>query len=509
MEGGNTVLEMSGITKSFSGNTVLNNVCFNLQKGELHALVGENGAGKSTLIKCLAGIHKMDKGEISVFGEKAQFDSVRDSQNKGISVIHQELSLVPTMTVAENIYLGRMPQNRIGFIDDKKMLADVRNLFSQFAIDTIDAEAKAMDLSVAQQQMIEIMRSLSTNCKILVMDEPTASLTEKEIMKLFEFIKELQSRGVSFLYISHRMEEIFQIANRITVLRDGRYIGTKNTSETDYEELVSMMVGREFKNVYSQVKVAPGKEVLRVESLNKGRQVKNINFAVRAGEVLGFYGLIGSGRTETMRIIFGIDTPESGDVFLEGQNLNLIQEKPKVNEIIKKGIVLVPEDRKKQGMIPNKDIKYNMILAILDQIINGIKINKEKETSIVNTYMSNLNIHAFSSQQMISTLSGGNQQKVIIAKALATNPKVIILDEPTRGVDIGAKHELYKLITELADGGAAVIFVSSELPEIVHLSTRVIVMHEGCITGELTKENLTEGNIIKLALGGTKNDSKQ
>jgi ribose transport system ATP-binding protein/inositol transport system ATP-binding protein len=490
---------MNNITKSFSGNVVLNNVHFDLQKGELHALVGENGAGKSTLIKCLAGVYKMDTGEVNVFGKNVHFENVHDSQDKGISVIHQELSLVPTMTVAENIFLGRMPVNRIGFVDDKKMVADVHNLFNQFSIDNIDAEAKAKDLSVAQQQMIEILRSLSTNCRILVMDEPTASLTEKEIEKLFGFVKDLQSKGVSILYISHRMEEIFQISDRITVLRDGQYMGTKNTSETGYEELVSMMVGREFKNVYSSVTVEPGKEVLKALSLNRGRQVQNVSFSVREGEVLGFYGLMGSGRTETMRIIFGIDSPESGEVFLEGVKINLNKN---VKEIIKKGIILVPEDRKKQGIIPIKDIKYNTVLSILDQIIKGISINKEKETSIVNKYMTTLNVHAYSSEQIISTLSGGNQQKVILSKALATNPKAVILDEPTRGVDIGAKHELYKLITKLADDGVAVIFVSSELPEIVNLSTRVIVMHEGRITGELHKENLTEENVIKLALGG-------
>jgi ribose transport system ATP-binding protein/inositol transport system ATP-binding protein len=497
----NTVLEMKHITKSFGGVNVLEDVQFDLRKGEVHALVGENGAGKSTLIKILAGVHKIYSGEVSVFGQHVHFDSVHESQSKGISVIHQELSLVPTMTVAENIFLGRMPQTRIGFVDDRKMLDAVKELFRQFAIDSIEAEAKTNDLTVAQQQMIEILRALSTNCKILVMDEPTASLTEKEIARLFEFIKGLQSEGVSILYISHRMEEIFQISDRITVLRDGRYMGTKNTADTNYEELVSMMVGREFKNVYSSVTGEPGEEILKVEGLCRGSRVKNVSFSARKGEVLGFYGLMGSGRTETMRIVFGIDKPESGKVYLEGKELDLYR-KTNVKSIINKGIILVPEDRKRQGIIPIQGIRYNISLAIMEQIITGIRVNKSRENDIVKRYIDALNIHAFSPEQVINTLSGGNQQKVVLSKALATKPKVVILDEPTRGIDIGAKHELYRLITKLADDGVAVIFISSELPEIVHLSSRVIVMHEGRITGEVGKQQLTEENVIKFALGG-------
>jgi ribose transport system ATP-binding protein/inositol transport system ATP-binding protein len=497
-----TALKMNNITKSFGGVTVLDNVHFDLRQGELHALVGENGAGKSTLIKILAGVHKMDAGEINVFGEKVHFDHVHDSQKRGISVIYQELSLVPTMTVAENIFLGRMPQDVFGFIDDNKMNREVQNLFLQFAIDNIDVNAKTRDLSVAQQQMIEILRALSTNCKILVMDEPTASLTEKEVVKLFGFIRDLQAKSVSILYISHRMEEIFQISDRITVLRDGQYMGTKNTSETSYEELVGMMVGRKLNSVFPSVTFKPGREVLKVVSLNRGRQVQNVSFSIKQGEVLGFYGLIGSGRTETMRIIFGIDTADSGEVFLDDKNIHL-HKKMKVKDIIKNGIVLVPEDRKRQGIVPIQDVRYNIVLSILDEIIKGSNVNRVKESAIVDNYMSTLNIHAFGPGQIISTLSGGNQQKVVVSKALAAGPRVVILDEPTRGIDIGAKHELYKLIAKLANDGIAVIFVSSELPEIIHLSTRVIVMHEGRIMGELSKENLTEENVIKLALGGS------
>ncbi|GHU81273.1 ribose import ATP-binding protein RbsA [Spirochaetia bacterium] len=496
-----TVLEMKNINKSFSGVQVLNDVHFDLRKGEVHALVGENGAGKSTLIKILAGVHRMDKGSVSVFGKDVQVDNVYESQSLGISVIHQELSLVPTMTVAENVFLGRMPQTKIGLINDKKMIEDVKVLFQRFGIDNIDAGAKTNKLSVAQQQMIEILRALSTNCKILVMDEPTASLTEKEIVKLFEFIKGLQEKEVSVLYISHRMEEIFQISDRITVLRDGRFISTRNTFETNYEDLVSMMVGREFKNVYSSVTVKPGEEILKVTSLNRGNQVQNVSFSLRRGEVLGFYGLIGSGRTETMRVIFGVDKPESGQMFLEGREISLKNIRV-VKDIIKQGIVLVPEDRKRQGLIPIQGIRYNVSLAIMDRIIKGINVNRNQEDAIVNEYVTALNIHAFNNEQLTGTLSGGNQQKVVISKCLATKPKIVILDEPTRGIDIGAKHELYKLITKLADEGVAVIFVSSELPEIIHLSTRVIVMHEGRITGELSGNELTEENVIKLALGG-------
>jgi ribose transport system ATP-binding protein/inositol transport system ATP-binding protein len=494
-----TIVEMKHITKRFGDVVVLDDVHFDLQRGEVHALIGENGAGKSTMIKILAGVHGADGGEVFVAGAPVRFGNVRDSMNAGISVIHQELSLAPTMTVAENIYLGQMPQTGLGFIDDEKMIKDAFALLKKFGLDNISPLARASSLSVAQQQMIEVLRALSRDCRILIMDEPTASLTDKEISKLFGFIKDLQGDGVAIVYISHRMEEIFQISDRITVLRDGRYIGTKATSNTDYEELVSMMVGREFKNIYSNVKGSPGDEILKVVGLNRGNQVRNVTFSVRRGEVLGFYGLMGSGRTETMRIIFGVDEAESGDVYLNGNRIN----GNSVQDVIKKGIVLAPEDRKEQGLVLIQGIRYNMSLSIMDQIIHGCRVDREKEDHLVDKYAKMLRIRAKNGyEQPTNTLSGGNQQKVVISKCLAAAPKVIILDEPTRGIDIGAKHELYRLITELADEGNAVIFISSELPEIINLCTRTIVMHEGRITGELDRSELTEHSVLKLALGG-------
>ncbi|MDR1481156.1 MAG: sugar ABC transporter ATP-binding protein [Synergistaceae bacterium] len=494
-----TIVEMRRITKRFGDVMVLDDVHFDLRRGEVHALIGENGAGKSTMIKILAGVHGADKGEVFVAGAPVRFENVRDSMNMGISVIYQELSLAPTMTVAENIYLGQMPRTSFGLIDDEKMIREAYSLLKRFGLDNISPVAKASSLSVAQQQMIEVLRALSRDCRILIMDEPTASLTDKEISKLFGFIKDLQDQGVAIVYISHRMDEIFQISDRITVLRDGRYIGTKITSETDYEELVSMMVGREFKNIYSTVKGSPGDEILKVVGLNRGTQVRNVTFSVRRGEVLGFYGLMGSGRTETMRIIFGVDEAESGDIYLEGNRMS----ENSVRNVIKKGIVLAPEDRKEQGLVLIQGIRYNISLSIMDQIIHGFRVDREREDRIAGEYVKMLNIRARSGyEQPVNTLSGGNQQKVVISKCLAATPKVVILDEPTRGVDIGAKHELYRLITELADSGTAVVFVSSELPEIINLCTRVIVMHEGRVTGELSKSELTERGVLKLALGG-------
>lgn len=498
------IAEMRHITKRFSNAAVLDDVGLELYAGEVHALMGENGAGKSTLIKILAGVHQADAGEVRIDGRTVEIEGVRASQRLGISVIHQELSLVPTMTVAENIFLGRMPVTRLGFVDDKKSTEQTQQLLDRFGIRNITPMDQPYTLSVAQQQMIEILRALSINCKILIMDEPTASLTDKEIARLFEFIAELKRDGVAIVYISHRMDEIFQISDRITVLRDGRYIGTRMTSATDYEELVGMMVGREFKDVYPQVKGKVGEEVLRVKHLCRGTRVRDVSFHVRKGEVLGFYGLMGSGRTETMRIIYGVDRADSGEVYLEGESIR----NETVRSLIRKGIYLTPEDRKEQGLILIQGIRYNISLSVMDQFIRGVKVDMDKESGIVERHMRMLDIKARDMEQTAATLSGGNQQKVVLSKCLATTPKVLVLDEPTRGIDIGAKHELYKLIADLAEAGVAVVLVSSELPEIIHLCTRVVVMHEGRVTGELDKDSLNEQDILKLALGGVAHVSK-
>ena len=494
-----TVLKMEGITKSFSGVQALKEIHFELRKGEIHALLGENGAGKSTMIKMLAGIHEPSSGEIFINGQKVEIADVAKSKSLGIAVIHQELSLVPHMTVAENIYMGRIPTNKLGLVDDKQLHKDAFEVLKKLGIhEIIDTYSLAGTLTVAQQQMVEIARALSVDSKILIMDEPTASLTDREIDSLLEFVVKLKKDGVAIIYISHRMDEVFKISDRLTVFRDGQYIATRNTAETSYDDVVKLMVGRDLSDVFPSTSIPVGEEILRVEHLDRGKFVQDISFDLKKGEVLGFYGLVGSGRTEIMRALFGVDSGATGKVILEGKELHI--KNPR--DAIDAGIVLAPENRKEQGLVLIQDIKYNVGLTILDEIIHGIKTDKEKEKTIVNDYMDKLQIKATSSAHIAQQLSGGNQQKVVLAKWLATNPKVLIFDEPTRGIDVGAKFEIYKLITQLVDSGVGVIFISSELPEIIHLSTRVIVMREGRMMGEVSKQDLSEELVMKFATGG-------
>lgn len=494
-----TVLEMKNISKNFSGVKALRNIHFDLRRGEIHALMGENGAGKSTMIKMLAGIYDPSEGEIFVDGKKVEIADVAKSKSLGIAVIHQELSLVPHMTVAENIFMGRMPTTKFGLVDDKQLHQDALAVLTKLGLqDIISTYAYAGDLTVAQQQLVEIARALSVDSKILIMDEPTASLTDREIDSLLDFVVQLKKSGVAIIYISHRMDEVFRISDRMTILRDGEYIATKNTAELTYDDVVRLMVGRDISDVFPSVTVKPGEELLRVEHLNRGKMVQDVSFTLRKGEVLGFYGLVGSGRTEIMRALFGVDAGAEGKVFLEGKEITI--KKPK--DAIDAGIVLAPESRKEQGLVLIQDIKYNTVLTILDEIIKGIKTNKAKENQIVDEYMDKLKIKATSSAHIVQQLSGGNQQKVVLAKWLATNPKVLILDEPTRGIDVGAKFEIYKLVTQLVDSGVGVIFISSELTEIIHLCTRVYVMREGEMMGEIDRCDLTEELVMKYATGG-------
>ncbi|MGI6020545.1 MAG: sugar ABC transporter ATP-binding protein [Lachnospiraceae bacterium] len=494
------VLEMKNITKEFSGVQALKGIDFELRKGEIHALMGENGAGKSTMIKMLAGVHMPTSGEIYIDGKKVEIKDVATSKSFGIATIHQELSLVPHMTVAENIYLGRIPTGKSGLVNDKKLHEDALEVLKELGLEEIiGTHAVAGELTVAQQQMVEIARAISAKSRILIMDEPTASLTEREIDHMLEFVMELREKGVSIIYISHRMEEIFRISDRITVFRDGEYISTKDTSDVTYDDLVKLMVGRDLSGAYPAVSVPVGEEILRVENLVAGRQVQDISFTLKKGEVLGFYGLVGAGRTETMRALFGIDQKESGKVFVEGNEVEI----KNMSDAIAAGLALAPENRKEQGLILLQDIKYNVVLPILKQIIHGIKTDKKKEDAIVEEYMNRMSVKATSSRHITRQLSGGNQQKVVLAKWLATHPKILVLDEPTRGIDIGAKFQIYEIITQLVDEGIGVIFISSELPEMINLSTRILVMREGKMMGEIAnKEDMTEENVMKLATGG-------
>jgi ABC-type sugar transport system ATPase subunit len=492
-----TVLEMRNIHKRFPGVYALKNVNFELKAGEVHGLLGENGAGKSTLMKVLGGIYDIDEGEIYIDGQKVLIKNVKDSQNAGVSIIHQELVLVPYMSVAENIFSGREPVGKMGFIKKDVMLKEAQKLLDSFELG-IDASELVVNLNIAQQQMVEIARAISFNSKILVMDEPTSSLTEKEVEFLFKTIENLKSQGVGVVYISHRMSELFRITDRITVMRDGQYIGTKVTKETNVDELISMMVGRELTDYYHRTFHELGENALEVKNLTKAGIFKDISFNLRKGEILGFSGLVGAGRSEIMKAIFGLDPIDYGEIYIDGKKVEIRSP----NDAMDLGIALVPENRKDEGLILKGNVGYNMTLRVLDKFIKFAKVNKTKEDEIINTYIENLAIKTSSKSQLVSNLSGGNQQKVVIAKWLAAKPKILILDEPTRGVDVGAKAEIYAIMNRLVEEGVSIIMISSELPEIINMSDRVVVVHNGSIAGILNRDEFSQEKIMHLATGG-------
>ena len=488
-------LEMRHISKSFSGVAVLKDVHLGVKAGEVHALMGENGAGKSTLMKILAGIYSCEKGEIFINGNKIIIHDTIAARNQGINFIHQEICLAENMSIAENLYMGMELRNG-PFIDKKRMLE-----ITQEHLDTLGLELKADDkvsnLSIAQKQMVEIARALFFEAKLVVMDEPTSSLTNKEVESLFQQIVFLKKKNVAVIYISHRMEEIFRIADRVTVLRDGTYIGTEAVKAINMQKLISMMVGREISQ--ERMSIPKGKDIiLQVRGLTN-RCLNNINFELKRGEVLGFAGLVGAGRTELACAIFGIDPIKSGEIILNGKKV--LHKSPR--DAIHNGIVLVPEDRKKFGLITSLSVKFNLTLPILYKFIKGISINKVFENQIIENYANKLSIKMSSVNQLCSGLSGGNQQKVVISKWLAAEPSIIILDEPTRGIDIGAKQDIYNLIKNLADQGLSIILISSELPEILKLSSRIAVMHEGVLEKIFdSPENVTQEMIMYYAVGG-------
>ncbi|HBE80754.1 MAG TPA: D-xylose ABC transporter ATP-binding protein [Firmicutes bacterium] len=496
------ILSMRNIHKKFPGVYALNGVNFELCHGEVHALLGENGAGKSTLIKILAGIYTADEGEILIEGKKAKITDVYSSQAHGISVIHQELCLAPAMTVTDNIFLGKELAGKGGFINFAK-----QRYLAQKLLDSLKLEIKATDkvsnLSVAQQQMVEIAKALSIDAEIIVMDEPTASLTSKEVEMLFQTIKELKKKNIAIIYISHRLEELFQVSDRVTVLRDGKYIGTRETVGTTRDELIAMMVGRELKDLYKRSVHPLGETVLEVKNLNRNNILHNISFSLKKGEILGISGLVGSGRTELARAIFGIDSYDSGEILISGQKVQIHS----AAAAMENGIALVPEDRKGQGLVLIQSVSYNITIPILKQFMKFIHINRKVEEEITSSYIEKLSIRTPSLQQIAQNLSGGNQQKIVIAKWLGTHPKILIMDEPTRGVDVGAKAELYSIINMLAEQGVGIIMISSELPEIVNMSDRVLVMFKGRITGRLERKELQQETVMYYATGGIKDAS--
>jgi len=492
-----TLLKMAGVHKRFPGVYALRDVSFDLRAGEVHALLGENGAGKSTLIKILGGIYLIDEGEIFIDGSKVEIHSVNDAKHNRISIIHQELAQVPYMTVAENIFLGKEIDGPLGTVWRGAMTAEAQKLIDSYGLD-IRADSVLDSLTIAQRQMIEIIKVVSFNARILVMDEPTSSLSEKEVEFLFATIKKLKAQGVGIVYISHRLSELFEVSDRVTVLRDGQVIGTRITSETDAQSLIAMMVGRELTNYYTRTYHETGAEVLRLDNVSAGKLIREVSFTLHSGEILGLAGLVGAGRSEIVRVIFGLDPIATGDIYVRGKKVRITRP----DEAMALGIGLVPEDRKKEGLFPVKEVRFNLTIKVLRRFMNPLRVSRAREAAIVDRYIRELSIKTPSPEQLIGNLSGGNQQKVIIARWLATEPSVLILDEPTRGVDVGAKAEIYAIMNELAAKGVAIIMISSELPEIINMSDRVVVMGDGRVKGTLPRDALSQEKIMFLATEG-------
>jgi ribose transport system ATP-binding protein len=492
-------IEMKGIKKSFHQHVVLDGVDFEVRPGEVHALMGENGAGKSTLMKILTGIYERDEGTVLVNGKEVHYRSPKEAEQDGISVIHQELNIIPTLSVAENIFLGREKTiGKTGVIRSKEMEEAARTYLDQLGI-SISPREIAGNLSVGKQQIVEIAKALSTNARCLIMDEPTAALTEREIQTLFEVIRSLKENGVSIVYISHRMEEIFTICDRISILRDGQFIGTKAIPETNFDEVVHMMVGRQLGERFPKRNVKIGKERLRVEGLSSPGVCENVSFSVRAGEVLGVAGLMGAGRTEIMETIFGVRKKKSGSVYIDGKLVSVSSPW----QAIEHGMAFITEDRKQKGLVLQMSVRENLTLPTTNKVSQGGIIQSKKENEFTQSLIEQLKIKTSSPELEVKALSGGNQQKVVFGKWLGMNPSILILDEPTRGVDVGAKKEIYEIMNQLAAEGVAIIMISSELPEVLGMSDRIMVVHEGKVTAILENdEKLNQETIMAAATGG-------
>ena len=464
-----------------------------LKAGEVHALLGENGAGKSTLIKVLGGIYHAEEGEIYIDGQKKDIDGVVAARAAGVSIVHQELVLVPYMTVAENIFLGREMGGKFN-IDRRKMSREAQKLLDTYEMN-IDADMLVEHLTIAQQQMVEIVKAISFQSKILVMDEPTSSISDKEVGFLFDTMRTLTKKGVGIIYISHKMSELEQICDRVTVMRDGETVGTRVVKESTKDELIALMVGRELTNYYTRDYLEPGEVILKCDHIADGKMAKDASFELRKGEIIGFAGLVGAGRSETMKAIFGLAPNMSGDVYVEGKK---VQIKSPI-DAMKYGITLVPESRKEEGLYRVMSVRFNSTIEVLGEFIRHLHVNSAKERQITQKYIDMMATKTPSQEQIIGNLSGGNQQKVMIGRWLATNPKILILDEPTRGVDVGAKAEIYAIMNELVKQGMSIIMISSELPEIINMSDRVYVMCDGQVTGCLGHEEATQERIMQLA----------
>jgi ribose transport system ATP-binding protein len=486
---------MKDIDKSFPGVHALDHVCFDVRRGEVHALMGENGAGKSTLMKVLTGIYTKDSGTIIYEGKEIEFHGTREAQDAGVVIVHQELNMVGHLTVAQNIFIGR--EFKKGFsIDDRKMNEEAAKLFKRLNID-IDPTATMSDLTVGKQQMCEIAKAISHDAKVIIFDEPSAALTETEIEDLFKIIRDLRDQQLGIVYISHRMDEIKVITDRVTVMRDGCYVGTLITADSTKEDIVSMMVGRVIYEEPKTKSMVPDDApvVLKVDHLCAGKMVQDVSFELRKGEILGFAGLMGAGRTETARAIFGADPKESGDIYVNGKLVEINSPE----DAVKAGIGYLSEDRKRFGIVVQKTIAENTTMADLQNYMKGLFIDKKKEKKVAQEFVDSLATKTPSVDQLVVNLSGGNQQKVVIAKWLCKNSDILIFDEPTRGIDVGAKNEIYKLMNKLASEGKSIIMISSEMTEILRMSDRIVVMCEGHKTGELRIEETKQELIMSLA----------
>ena len=486
-------LEMRKICKAFSGVRVLEDVTLKVKAGEVHALMGENGAGKSTLMKILMGIYKADRGEIYLGSNKVEVHNPKDAMGKGISMIHQELNTVMDMEVAENIFIGRelLKNDKLKLVDRARMREESARYLKKLEID-INPRALMRSLSIAQMQLVEIVKAISVNSKIIVMDEPTSAITDKEAVILFKQIEQLKKQGVAIIYISHKMNEIFRISDTITVLRDGQFIGSQPAGELDEDKLISMMVGRKITEIYPKDVAEIGDVILEVKDLSRGKRVHSANFQLKSGEVLGIAGLVGAGRSELAETIFGIVPKTAGDIFIRNKRVKI----KNPSDAIGYRMALITEDRKRTGLNLAANVRENISLAALRNLANGGLIDRRKEKKAAEEYISKLKIKTSGADAMVSNLSGGNQQKVVLAKWLLNEPEIIIFDEPTRGIDVGAKRDIYRIINELAKQGKAIIVISSEMPEVMGISDRILVMCEGKITGELQRKEFTQERIM-------------
>jgi rhamnose transport system ATP-binding protein len=488
------LLELKKITKSFSGVEVLHEVSFSLRPGEVHALLGENGAGKSTLVKVITGVHRPDSGEILFNRVPVHFGDTRQSRQAGIAAIYQELSLFPDLDVAENIFVGRQPVTMGGRVDWRRLYSEAGKLLESLGVH-LDLKQKARSLSIAQQQMVEIARAFSINAQVLIMDEPTSSLTLNEVADLFRLVRRLRDDGAGIVFISHRLEELFEVADRVTVLRDGSYVDTRLMKDVTRDDLIRMMVGRTISNLFPKQNVQAGEVVLKVDHLSRAGSFWDVSFELRKGEILGMAGLVGAGRTNVARAIFGIEPPTDGRIQIEGREVEI----KSPQQAIELGLAYVPEDRQLHGLIPAMNLTSNISLPILQEYSRRGWMQEKFELKAAYEAACQMEVRANNIWQKARELSGGNQQKVVLAKWLSTNPHILILDEPTRGIDVGTKAAVHALMSKLASEGMAILMISSELPEVLGMSDKIIVMHEGFVTGRFTRAEATQEKIISAA----------